>query len=402
MNRHSQSMSIIVFVLSGLILPAYTDTVSLNNGDRITGTVTSVADGKLSIETAYAGTLSISLEAITGLKTEKSLAVKLSDNRVLEGVLCTRDETQGIAKEDAWQAMPVEEIVVLAPDMEALDAAVLAMRPKLWSGAVEAGASLRSGNTDTTDMKLSLSLKRATEKDTLDLKFSAAYGEAEDVLNTRRYTGDFRWQHKIHDRFYFYTMGLAERDDGRKLDLRLQGGAGFGYEILKQEKTQLSADLGLTYTYERWAPFTPWERDQVKADTRNGAFSELSGLLSDILDDGLLFSGHVNTLQDILARIRNPLGDYARQTEQYPNLQIGVRFSRNLFKESVLSEELTLLPNLEDMGEFRALSLLALTTPLSESISVRTSLKSEYDSLADQKAVEEWDHLFMTEIRYSF
>lgn len=110
----------------------------------------------------------------------------------------------------------------------------------------------------------------------------------------------------------------------------------------------------------------------------------------------------MNTLQDILARIRNPLGDYARQTEQYPNLQIGVRFSRNLFKESVLSEELTLLPNLEDMGEFRALSLLALTTPLSESISVRTSLKSEYDSLADQKAVEEWDHLFMTEIRYSF
>lgn len=399
MFKSVSHLLIFTFILSCYALSADGDTVLLNNGDRITGAVKSIAEGKLLVETPYAGALTISMEAVTRIESDEPRAIKLTDDRILEGTLCARDESMGVKTEEAWQAVLPKEITALAPDQNDLKSLTT---PKRWSGALEAGASLRSGNTDTTDLKASLSLKRTGEKDTLELKFSAAYGEASDVLNTRRYLGDFRWQHKLHERFYLYTTGLAERDDGRKLALRLQGGGGFGYEIIKQEKTKLSADLGLTYSYERWEPFTPWERDQLKTDVRNSAMRRLYGLLPDIINDGLLFSGTVETLQNLLADIRNPLHGYTRQTEQYPNLQIGVHFSRTLFKENTLTENLTLLPNLEDTGEFRALSELALTTPLSKSISVRTSLQSEYDSLADQKAVEEWDHLFMTEIRYSF
>jgi hypothetical protein len=251
-------------------------------------------------------------------------------------------------------------------------------------------------------MKLSTGVKRDGDNNTLKLGFSAAYGSAEGTLNTRRYAGDLHWKYYLNERLYLYTVGLAERDDGRKLDLRLQGGGGFGYDIVQRERTGLAADLGLTYTYERWAPFTPWGRDQFKWQSRSGAFNRLNAVLPGLLENGIWSLGAARDLSEILADIRDPLRNYGNNTENYPNLRVGLQFTRSLFKRVELSHDLVFLPNLEDFGELRALSDLAITTPITENISLRTSLKSEYDSLARRKSVEAWDHTLMTELRYSF
>lgn len=394
--------SVLVAVLTFYGTGVFGDVVLLQNGDRISGTVISVVDGTLAVETDYAGTLSIAMDAVARMESDAPVVVKMMEDQLMEGTLSEQNAAMGIKTEDTWQPVATGDITALARDREAFDRLLAAMEPKRWSGTVDAGAALRSGNTDTTDLKLAVTFERAGDRNTLALKLAALYGEADGTLNTRRYSGEFRWEYHLRDRLYLYTLGLAERDDGRKLDLRLQGGAGVGYEILQRERTTLSADLGLTYTNERWAPFTPWERDALKAATRGAAFGRLYGLLPDLYDNGLLFTGTVEELQGILADIRTPLGSYSRRSENYPNLRLGFQFTQALFKDSMLSEDLVLLPNLEEMGEFRALSELAFTTPVTESVSLRTSLKSEYDSLADKKGVEEWDHTFMTEVRYSF
>ncbi len=61
-----------------------------------------------------------------------------------------------------------------------------------------------------------------------------------------------------------------------------------------------------------------------------------------------------------------------------------------------------MMPNLEQLGEFRALSELVFSTPITEALSLRTSLKTEYDSLARSKNLTPWDHTLMTQLRYAF
>lgn len=382
--------------------PGYCDVVQMNNGDRISGYVTLVSEEKLTILTEYAGEITLSMDAVFSIETDEARVVVLSDESIVEGVLIMEEGQPGIGTAETWRPLPATSIIALAKDQETLTALMAPAPPRRWTGTVDAGVALRSGNTDTTDLKFSVALNRAGDRDTLKMGFTSAYGAADGTINTRRYAGNFRWQYYMRERLYLYTLGLAERDDGRKLDLRLQGGGGFGYELVKRDRTTLAADIGLTYTHERWMPFTPWERDKRRDETRLNAYNRLYQTITRIGEEGFSLEDSVPRIREVLADIRNPLRDYVRRTEDYMNLRIGVHFTQTLFKTSKLSEELTLMPNLEQLGEFRALSELAITTPVTDAISLRTSLKTEYDSLARRKEIDAWDHTLMTEFRYSF
>ncbi len=394
----------LVFLIpfSVLLSRASGDTVMLNNGDQISGKIEALTEGKLSVQTEYAGKITIHMEAVSSIETDAPRALALDEARIVEGVLHIRDGKPGISVDDDWKPLRMDEITVLAEDMETLESMLTPKRPKRWSGTVEAGLALRSGNTDTTDVKFASTITRTNNRNTLKLGLAASYGAADGAINTRRYAGDFRWQYYLRERLYTFALGLAERDDGRKLDLRLQGGGGLGYDFIKREKTNLAVDVGLTYTHERWAPFTPWEGDRLRDEGRLVAYNRLYAAITGIGDNGGLTRERIESFQKIIADVRNPLQGYATRTEDYFNLRVGVNFSKTLFKTSKLTEELVMMPNLEQLGEFRALSELVFSTPITEALSLRTSLKTEYDSLARSKNLTPWDHTLMTQLRYAF
>jgi hypothetical protein len=59
------------------------DEVRLKNGGRATGTVDSLSDGKLLVETTYAGPLKIDGAQIASLKTAAPLKIKLVTGEIL-------------------------------------------------------------------------------------------------------------------------------------------------------------------------------------------------------------------------------------------------------------------------------------------------------------------------------
>ncbi len=394
----------LVFLIPSVIfLPrASGDIVTLNNGDRISGTVNTLTDGKLSVQTDYAGTITIQMEAVSSIETDAPRALALNKDYILEGAFQVKDGIPGLSANGDWKPLKTAEITALAENIEALDSLLTPKPPKRWSGTVEAGLALRSGNTDTTDVKFASSVTRTKDRNTLKIGLAASYGAADGAINTRRYAGDFRWQYYLRERLYMLVLGLAERDDGRKLDLRLQGGGGLGYDFIKREKTKLAADIGLAYTHERWAPFTPWEGDRLRNEKRLIAYNRLYAAITGLGDNGGLTRERIESFQKLIADVRNPLREYATRTEDYINLRVGVNFSQTIFKTSKLTEELVMMPNLEQLGEFRALSELVFSTPIIEALSMRTSLRTEDDSLARGKNVALWDHTLMTQLRYTF
>ncbi|MCC6145815.1 MAG: DUF481 domain-containing protein [Candidatus Hydrogenedentes bacterium] len=422
--------AILAHVAAVLIVavPVLADTLYLDNGDVITGQLAGLDAGKLRFTAPYvSGELEVSAEALRYIASDQPLQVTLSDGRQFEGALFVTDDTQMLETPAGIIALSQGEIAALRPlgghlaasspaeatpaaEAEAVaaaapvaeDAPAEEPKPKLWSGSLESGLALRSGSTDRLDLNLGTALTRKTDRHTLTLNFNAAYAEVEDVINTRQYKGEGKWQYYPRERLYLYWLVGGESDDARKLDLRVNTALGLGYDFVKQEKRTWSADIGVDYAYERWNPFTPEERDGKKQAERSAALASLRGLL-DQLGAGLVLDRA--TLQQAWTSalaFRDPLALYDEREEYQVSLRAGTEFSQSIFEKGTLSESLVVFPSLDDMGEFRATSTFSFTTPLSEKLGLKIDLLTEYDSLADKVDADAWQNTLTTGLRYEF
>jgi len=394
---------ILSLFLIGLSRAVPADTLYLENGDRISGKLAGTAAGVLTIVTEYAGEVKVQQASIIRIETETPVTVTMKGGLTLVGMF---EEDQGkpvVRTGDARYAVDFAEIASITAAPAPGPAQEAASKPKRWSGAVDAGASLRTGNTDTADANLAAEVVREGNWNTLTLKASGAYGEADGVLNTRRYLGEAQWQVYPLERLYFYGLVGGEHDAGRKLELRAHTAAGVGWDFLKNDRRKLSADIGPDYTWERWMPFTPQERDDVKNQRRAEAFSRLNQLVAGLGAGvtGLSFDT-LSSFYDTVLDIHDPLRDEKPREEDFVNLRTSGYFEQKLFRQSSIGERLTILANLSEPGEFRLVSELAFTTPLLQALKLRVSLKSEYDSLARKSGVEAWDNWLLTSLRYEF
>jgi len=385
------------------------DVLHLENGDQLSGEITGMTDGVITLETAYAGTLSIRREAVVGLESEGSIALRQADGTVLEGSLSGVDGTLELLTEDGPRPLILDEVEAMAPSLEALAAQAPAEdapeeegAPRRWSGSVESGLSMRRGNTDTLDFSLGATAVRKGDGHTLTLNALAAYGEADDIINTRQFKADAHWKIYHSERFYYYGLVGAERSDGRKLDLRLNTAVGLGRDFIETERHQLSADLGVDFTMERWAPFTPAERSRVGPARRAEARRNLQGIAVGLADGSVVPS--LQVLQQAAAQwgvLQDPLYENVRK-EEFLSLRLSTNYSRKVFDSSTISTKLAGFANLDDFGEYRLTNDLAFQTPLSDTLKLRINLKSEYDSLAGDSGIDPWDHLLTTSLRYEF
>jgi len=349
-----------VLVLLGRFAGA-ADTVCLKNGDRVSGAIERVGDGEVVITTPYAGTLTIDLEAVDKV---------------------TRD------------GEPLE-----APEAEAPEVS----EPKLWTGTISLGASARSGETDTVDASFGGSLARTRPKHTLTLEFGGGYTEADSRVHTRRLEGSGKWQYHPWERFYVFTTAGADHDPGTKLELRMGGGLGLGYTVIKRDRQTLSLDLGLDYAHERWNERTIQEREKAKRDVRTATRSALYGFVRERVATPL-WLWPLDDLRTGLRLSHEALtADVEKQThsEDHLYLRLAADWRKSLFKESVLSEKLALFPKIDDLGEYRVTSDLAFDTPLTDRLTFRLNLQSDYDSeTGSGEALT--SHTLTTAIRYAF
>lgn len=389
-----------LFVI-GLSRAVPADTLYLENGDRISGKLAATAAGVVTIVTDYAGEVKVQQTSITRIETEAPVTVTMNGGLILVG---TFEEDQGqpvVRTGEARFAVDLPEIASITVAPAPSTAQGTAAKIKRWSGAVDAGASIRTGNTDTADANLSAEVMRKGNWNALRLKVSGAYGEADGMLNTRRYQGEAQGQVYPLERLYLYGLAGGEHDAGRKLELRAHTAAGVGWDFLKNDRRKLSADIGPDYTWERWMPFTPQGREDAKKQRRAEAFARLNQIVAGLAATALSFDT-LSSFYDAVLDIHDPLRDEKPREEEFVNLRTSGYFEQKLFRQSSIGERLTVLANLSQPGEFRLVSELAFTTPLLEALKLRVSLKSEYDSLARKSGVEAWDNWLLTSLRYEF
>lgn len=358
------------------------DIIEMHNGDHITGKIIEIGEEALVIETEYAGTITVLLDAVKSIEpTDGEIAAWLKDTL------------------EPWEIeirdIPNHEEEPEEPELE---------RP--WSGTADMGVSMRKGDTDTLDANFALRLTREWPRYILTFRLEGGYSEVESQVNTRRLRSSVRLQHYVADRWYVYGVTAAEHDPGRKLDLRLEAGAGVGYDLIRRERQRLSVDAGFDYFHERWNRYSIRELEQAKETARLERLEAGENLLTYLRNLRMAppEAWTFGDLQALYQRIRAPFAIRAEQvttSDDLVKVHLGLDFEQTLFQNTVLTEELLFLPQIDDWSDYRIASDLAVTTPLSDRLGLRLNLKSDYESDIGN-GEDQLTHLLTIALRYSF
>lgn len=231
---------------------ALADQITLKNGDRLTGTIIK-SDGKsLTIKSEFAGTVTVTWEAIEQISADQPLYLTLKDNQVLVGTVVTSAGKLEIRTSDAGTVTIAKDSVQSVrskAEQTAYQAEIDRLRNPglldLWSGSVDTGLSLARGNSETNTFSLGMNAARTASRDKISVYATSLYaknknkttGKSDTTANLIR--GGARYDVNLSRRTFIFGFGDLEYNEPQLLDLRLVLGGGFGYHFLKTERTAL-------------------------------------------------------------------------------------------------------------------------------------------------------------------
>lgn len=113
-----------------------------------------------------------------------------------------------------------------------------------WTGKVEFGGSISTGNTDERGGVVSLALDKQTPRWGHDFNLSVDSKQEEDKTTKDRYFGAYSLQRKLTPRVYAVGVLWGERDRFAGYNFRFSESLGLGYRLVETPTLKLRAEVG--------------------------------------------------------------------------------------------------------------------------------------------------------------
>ena len=331
MTRHR----ILIFCAATLLaaVPVHADEVRLANGDRISGSTTSLTAGTLVFK-AQNGDLKIAWNNVVSLAIDTPMLVTLRNARAASATL-TGADPGGLATLVPGGQVPLSDIVAIA-----------ASQPR-WEIASSAGAGVvqTAGNTQVNNLRFSGDVVAKSGANRYTISAVATHAKDRDVETARNWSGTGRYDRFLTPRLFINADANLINDRFRDIDLRSAIGAGIGYQVIGRGRTTLSASVGFAWVKEDFRSIdddsygTTHEAAALQVQllpNRVQAFHQHDGYFGVSGDDkrfirtqnGLRFglaAGFVTTIQEDLDYDRRPAPG-RRQTDRTFSLTLGYRF----------------------------------------------------------------------------
>lgn len=301
--------AILVIVVVGSILgrTAFADHIILKNCDRLSGTIIKSDGESLSIQSEFAGEVTVQWAAIEEISSNQPLYVTLKGDQVIVGVVTTSEAKIEIQTREAGKVTISKDVIqsIRSQEEQVLyEAEINRLRnPSLrdfWGGIVDAGISSSRGNADTITLNLGMKAARTTQRDKISVYFTLLFAQnstiGESVTTANVIRGGTRYDINVSDRLFTFGFTDLEFDEFQELDLRNVLGGGLGFHAKKTQKTVLDLFTG-------------------------GAFNQ------ELFSTGL--------------------------TRRFGEILFGEELSYKLSSRTTLTEKLMLYPNLTQPGEYR-------------------------------------------------
>jgi len=330
------------------------DQVTVENGDRVSGTIVKSDRSTMTMKTEFFGEVTIPWDSIEEIISDQELFVTASNGQVLVGTVSTTGSRLQVRISQA-ETVPVEKAVIETlrsqAEQDAYEAEIERLRnPGLldfWSGYIDGGFSFSGGNADTSAIVTSMRTQRRTPRDKISIYATTLFaqnsnsGVSETTANAIR--GGTRYEVNVSDRLFTFGFLDLEFDEFQNLDLRSVLGGGLGWRLQNTDRTVFNVFSGGSFNQEFFTSET----------RRNG------------------------------------------------EILLGQELTYQLVESTALSERFSFYPNLSNTGGYRFQFDSTLTTELAKWLALHITLSDRFLS-NPTPGVKKNDVLLTTGVRFSF
>lgn len=121
----------------------------------------------------------------------------------------------------------------------------------IFGGEAELGATLTTGNTDTSSFKARLDLKHELDNWENQYLFEGLYKEDTGDVTAKRYFAGAQGNYQINERSYIFANTNYEVDPFTGYDFTSTTSSGYGHRLIDTADTSLQAEIGPGYIYQR-------------------------------------------------------------------------------------------------------------------------------------------------------
>jgi hypothetical protein len=246
MTKRCQLLALLCVVTFAGRLAA--DTVETKNGAKLVGKVTKIDAGAVTLDTNYAGTLTIKQSEVTALTTDGPIDVRLSSGTRLEGTISANPAGElVVAGADGSITTSVDKIAAVWPT-GAKDPELVALE-RHWSYEATVDMNGTTGNKDQLGTGASFRAKLVTPADTL--QYFAAYNRqvTSGVESANQFKGGIDYADDFTLRSSWFLRDEAGYDRIMDINFYDTAAAGYGYDLIKNTQDTLTARIGVAYRY---------------------------------------------------------------------------------------------------------------------------------------------------------
>ncbi len=225
-------------------MPCLADTITLDNGDRLTGKILRMEGGKVVINTSYAGDIKIDLGHIRNLQTDGTMTVVLGNDQRLYGKL-TGDGAEITVQppgEGAARQESTGKVTDILPG-------VVTGREWKRSGHLNVGWSDSSGNTELSRAHADGEFNAQQGKNRYTAGISINYATDHGSETESNGLAYGKYDRFFSQKWYAYANTSFEYDHFRDINLRTTLGVGSGYQAIASPRTNLALEGGIDYVY---------------------------------------------------------------------------------------------------------------------------------------------------------
>lgn len=284
-----------------LIGMVYSDEIKTIDGTIFEGEMLKVTEKFLSLRKTDGSVSDILLNDVNLISREKEIIIvnregnkfsilripKPENFSIKEAVFTTTDtltsldmgmETTKVAAKEAAEAQSVSEeevqpATVITPEAKSstdqpqatsaenivqAEGEIVMAPLKTWKGNIDAGISMKDGNTESTTIYIKGGYANERTLDNIYFDMLVLYETVtnkdsdvdEETVNEQRATGKYEYKHT--SRFYSFFNQYFEHDEIESLNYRSISSPGVGYRFIDKEWLRYRAEAGPAYTYERF------------------------------------------------------------------------------------------------------------------------------------------------------
>jgi len=290
------------------------DVLIMKNGDRISGKISKIWDGEVTIEPPYADEIKIAIDKVKTIDARRDFEFEMGAEKKFIGQLGVDAQGNQVlvrdGKETPLELAKVEELAEPQTPFE-------------WEARADVNADSSSGNSDTTNALVQAygMVRFGDHRHEGNLAYN--YQKTDGTVGRNQFDLGYDYNWLFGEHWFFAASAAYSRDPVRDLDRRVTLGAGLGYEFYDDARRSLKTSVGPAFVHEEVAGDTSetgaafWKldfrhrfyRDKFEyfyrhgylvftGGNRNRVFDASTGLRMDIVDDfytNLQFDYHHET-----------------------------------------------------------------------------------------------------------